>query len=333
MERVEKPVISVIVPVYNVEPYLHKCLDSVVNQTYENLEILIVDDGSTDESGRICDEYTKDVRVKVFHTENRGLSAARNLGLDNANGDWIGFVDSDDWIEPDMYEVLLKSAMETGADVVECGIFIKYPDRTERHKRYNRVLTGSEAIRALLEEELSENAWNKLWKKSCFKSIRFPEGRIFEDIATTYKIYKGINRLSSIKAEKYHYEQREGSLSRKKTMKNLSDFWLSHYERFMELYDEVDDEEIRRLQLYCGSAAARTWAYYYDCKKEEREAYNDKIRKMADFTKEHIPFFGYKGWGWKLRIGVLFPHYCNRLSFRSSWIMKDLANAVCSRNV
>ena len=119
--------ISVIVPVYNVKPYLRKCLDSIINQSYRDLEILIIDDGSTDGSGDICDEYRKDDRIKVFHTENRGLSAARNLGLDSASGDWIGFVDSDDWIEPDMYEVLIRKGEETGADVVECGSLFEYP--------------------------------------------------------------------------------------------------------------------------------------------------------------------------------------------------------------
>ena len=100
----ENKMLSIIVPVYNVEPYLRKCLDSIVNQTYRDLEILVIDDGSTDGSGKICDEYKRDERVKVFHMKNRGLSCARNLGLDEAQGEWIGFVDSDDWIEPDMYE-------------------------------------------------------------------------------------------------------------------------------------------------------------------------------------------------------------------------------------
>ena len=120
-------------PVYNVEPYLRKCLDSILNQTYRDLEILIIDDGSTDSSGRICDEYKKDGRVWVFHTENRGLSVARNLGLDNATGNWIGFVDSDDWIEPDMYEVLLRKAEETGANVVECGCHVDFTTKTIEH--------------------------------------------------------------------------------------------------------------------------------------------------------------------------------------------------------
>ena len=127
----DSTMISVIVPVYNVEPYLRKCLDSIVNQTYRDFEILIIDDGSTDGSGRICDEYAeKDSRIKVFHTENRGLSCARNLGLAEAKGEWIGFVDSDDWIEPDMYEVLIRRAEETGADVVECSHYKELDGKT-----------------------------------------------------------------------------------------------------------------------------------------------------------------------------------------------------------
>ena len=129
--------VSIIVPVYNVGAYLRKCLDSILNQTYRELEILVIDDGSTDRSGKICDEYRKDRRVRVFHTENRGLSCARNLGLDEAKGEWIGFVDADDWIEPDMYELLIGKAVETGADIVECGWFREYSNRTEVHNGEN----------------------------------------------------------------------------------------------------------------------------------------------------------------------------------------------------
>lgn len=327
MELDEKPLISVIVPVFNVAPYLRKCLDSILNQTYENLEIIIINDGSTDGSGSVCDEYKKDERVKVFHTENRGLSAARNKGLDEANGDWIGFVDSDDWIEPDMYEVLQKKAEDTGADVVECGVFIKYPDRTERHKRRNVVLTGDEAIQALLYEELSENAWNKLWRKECFDRTRFPTGRVFEDIATTYKVYSYITSFCSLTEEKYHYQQRSDSLSRKRTMKNLADFWLSHYERYRNLQERADEKVKQRLLFYCASAAARTWAYYYDCMEKERDTYHDVIREMNLFTKKHIPLLGYTGWGLRLRVGVFFPHFLNVFSLRAAWLANKMGTA------
>ena len=188
--------LSVIIPVYNVEPYLEKCLDSVLKQTYKDMEILIIDDGSTDRSGAISDEYAaKDSRIRVFHTENRGLSAARNLGLDNAVGGYIGFVDSDDWIEPDMYEVLLKKAEETGADIVECGVFKEYPDKTVEHQRPDRVMYKIEAIRALVNRELSNSVWNKVWVKSCYFNIRFPEGRLYEDVAITYRIFDCVDAI------------------------------------------------------------------------------------------------------------------------------------------
>ncbi len=114
--------ISIIVPVYKDEPYLRQCVDSILNQTYRDIEVLLIDDGSPDRCGEICDEFAKkDQRIRVFHTENKGLSAARNLGLREAKGEYIGFVDSDDWIEPDMYEVLLKRMQETGADISVCS--------------------------------------------------------------------------------------------------------------------------------------------------------------------------------------------------------------------
>ena len=118
----KEPKISVIVPVYKVEPYLRKCLDSIVNQTYRNLEIILVDDGSPDNCGAICDEYAAgDGRIRVIHQENGGVSSARNAGLSAVTGEWVGWVDSDDWIEPDMYEYLLKNALEQNADIAVCS--------------------------------------------------------------------------------------------------------------------------------------------------------------------------------------------------------------------
>ena len=170
--------ISVIVPVYNVEPYLRKCLDSIVAQTYTDLEILVIDDGSTDRCGAICDSYAeRDPRIRVFYTENRGLSAARNLGLDHATGEYIGFVDSDDWIEPDMYEVLLKKAVQTDADIVTCRFFQEYRDRTEEFPGpENEFATeGDEILRTyLFNKRICQDAWNNLYKAELFRSVRYP---------------------------------------------------------------------------------------------------------------------------------------------------------------
>ena len=122
--------ISIIVPVYNTEKYLRRCIDSVLAQTYQDFELLLIDDGSKDSSGAICDEYAaQDARVRVFHKENGGVSSARNVGLDNARGEWITFVDADDWIESDMLELLLRKGEETGADIVMGDLLFAYPDR------------------------------------------------------------------------------------------------------------------------------------------------------------------------------------------------------------
>ena len=324
MELDEKPLISVIVPVYNTEPYLRKCLDSIIVQTYENLEILIIDDGSTDKSGRICDEYTKDARVKVFHTENRGLSAARNKGLDEANGDWIGFVDSDDWIDPDMYEILLQIAKKTGADIVECGVYEEYPGKTKNKKKQSQKLTGSKAVEALLREELSDNVWNKLWGRECFTDIRFPENRLFEDIVTTYRVFLKVEWIQSVEECKYHYLQRENGLSRSHSTKNLVDYWLAHHERYLVLKSIVGKEAEQDLFRCCACAAARAWAYYDECPLEDRNSSSDTLHKMNEFMRNNIPLFGCKEWNVILRIGCFFPHYYNALSFRMAWMLNRI---------
>ncbi len=315
--------ISIIVPVYNVEPYLRKCLDSVVGQTYRDLEILIIDDGSTDGSGIICDEYKVDERVKVFHTENRGLSAARNLGLDEATGDWIGFVDSDDWIEPDMYEVLIDRALEAGADVVECGWYWEYPDRTVIREGREFTMSGMEAIHALLRLDIYNGVWNRLWKRRCFDAIRFPEGRIHEDVATTYRVFLLAERVCGTAQNKYHYRYREDSLSYVLNANNLVSFWRSHKERYDELEDKVGKPYGNELLRCCAFAAARTWAHYYDCTPDERSSMPDDIRVMNDFTRQHFPLLGFRDWSKELRCGIFFPHYSNRLSFRLAWVINQ----------
>ena len=320
----EKTLISVIVPVYNVERYLEKCLDGILAQTYGNLEILVIDDGSTDRCGAICDSYAlRDPRIRVFHTENRGLSCARNLGLDHAKGDWIGFVDSDDWIEPDMYEVLLRRAEETGADIVECGFWREgsVPEKTARH---SLMLSGKAAVKALLQDKLSNCVWNKLWKRLCFETIRFPADRVFEDIATTYRIFNAVLLISCVPAAKYHYALRKDSLSNSHSMKSLTDCWLSHKERFDCLWEQADETDRKKLLEWCGMAAARLWAYYADCSEEEHNTYGETVREINAFSKEQLPLLADKTWAAARRIGVFFPHFQNKFSFRAAWLINRL---------
>ena len=310
--------ISIIVPVYNVEPYLRKCLDSILDQTYRDLEILVVDDGSTDGSGKICDDYKKDERVRVFHTENRGLSAARNLGLDNATGDWIGFVDSDDWIEPDMYEVMLRKAEETGADIVECGYIIEYVKKQKKCSAIQKIVPSVETIEALINGKIQTRVWNKIYCGKLFTETRFPDGRCFEDIATTHKlVYNSI--VTGCLGFYYHYTQRYSSISQNHDSQNLIDYWLAHKQRYEETKDIVNDETKQVLLKQCASAISRTWVWYL---KSDR--FPKYINEMNTFARENYPVFGVNGWPIYLRICVFLARYNNTLSYITAYYLNQL---------
>lgn len=323
--------ISVIVPVFNVEPFLHRSIDSILNQTYKDIEIILVDDGSTDRSGEICDEYAdNNSKVVVFHTDNHGLSAARNLGLDHASGEYIGFVDPDDWIEPDMYEVLINKATFTDSDIVECGIMLEYSNRTEVREGKESTMTGMEAVSALLKEELYNSVWNKVWKHHCFDCCRFPEGRVFEDVAITYKVFAKARRVCTIAEAKYHYFQRPDGISQDYDIDNLVGFWLSNKERYHYLSNKINENENQLLLMHLAFAVARTWAHYCDCDSKERDKYQNVISEMSLFVNQSFPAFGCSGWRTELRIGLFFSRFCNILSFRMAWIVNRLHRATKS---
>lgn len=202
--------ISVIIPVYNVEQYLSKCLDSVVNQTYKNLEVILVDDGSTDNSGKICDEFAlKDNRIIVIHKSNGGLSSARNEGLKFAKGQYVGFVDSDDYIEIGMYEKLLEVSLKYGSDVV-CSNYYRV---TNNKIYYKKILKGKNILAEIsnnkgLEmgfDNLPFHACDKLFERSLFNNLSFPEGQLFEDISTISKIFMEAKKIVIYDKPLYYY--------------------------------------------------------------------------------------------------------------------------------
>ncbi|MFD0829832.1 glycosyltransferase family 2 protein [Neobacillus sp. M.A.Huq-85] len=208
------PKISIIVPVYKVEPYLRKCVESILSQTLTEFELILIDDGSPDRCGEICDEYAlKDNRVKVIHKENGGQATARNAGLDIATGDYVGFVDSDDWIEPDMYELLYNLCIQNNCEIANCTSTIYFKNKTVKNGTHpltihNRV----QAMRTMLEGKLyDEVVWTKLIKRSLLDEIRFPVGVIYEDTAFTYKLIHKCNKVCCIGAPKYHYIKRDES--------------------------------------------------------------------------------------------------------------------------
>jgi len=184
--------ISVIVPVYNVEQYLERCIDSIINQTYKNLEIILVNDGSTDNSGQLCDELAKkDDRIRVIHKKNGGLSDARNVGVDEAKAELIGFIDSDDYIDEDMYELLINNLKAANADLSMCGHYDVYNNVPEAQVVDKKTweLSPREAIKMVMEAKiLSVTAVNKLYKKSLFSELRFEIGKIAEDAFIMIKL-------------------------------------------------------------------------------------------------------------------------------------------------
>ncbi len=218
----QKPLISVVVPVYNVEKYLNKCLDSIIGQTYRNLEIILVDDGSTDDSGVICDIYReKDSRVRVVHQKNQGLSGARNTGINMANGELLGFVDSDDYIVENMYERLLEVLLKNDAQISICDCeCIMEAGEEISHQEYPKleteVLNKEQAFQRLDGFSYPYwkyvTAWNKLYRKHLFEELRYPVGKKNEDEFIAHILISKAERLAVISEPLYMYNQRADSI-------------------------------------------------------------------------------------------------------------------------
>ena len=192
--------ITVIIPVFRVEAYLRRCVDSVLAQTYENMEIILVDDGSDDSCPAICDEYAgQDSRVSVIHQKNAGLSGARNAGIEQAKGEYLSFVDSDDYLSPEFLERLYAACVETGSDISVCRWeYVKGGAIPEKGKGETHIFTGREMLANLYipDGAYFVVAWNKLYKRELFDTIRYPLGRIHEDEATTYRIYHQVRQAA-----------------------------------------------------------------------------------------------------------------------------------------
>jgi len=207
----KSPVISVIVPVYKAENYLHRCVDSILAQTFTDFEVLLVDDGSPDRSGEICDEYAqKDDRVRVFHKENGGVSSARNVGIDNAHGEYTIHADPDDWVEPNMLEELYKKAQEEDADMVICDFYMNKQSKQIYKSQCPTSLNDIQLIRKDFINKLHGSTWNKLVRASCYKenNIRFNESISFcEDKLFILGILKHTNRILYLNQAFYHYDQ------------------------------------------------------------------------------------------------------------------------------
>lgn len=250
----KEPLISIIVPVYGVEKYLTQCVQSLINQTYKNLEIILVDDGSPDNSGALCDELAKtDTRIKVIHRPNGGLSAARNDGLAIASGEMLGFVDSDDYIDNDMYHYLYSLLSKYDADISVCA-FRKFSEESGVLQKENAEeitsYSNKQAMKLLLEDELiGSHPCNKLFKRSIFGDLKFPEGRVYEDIALMHRVFAQANTVACSTKMEYNYLIRGNSTSYTQTAKwgySLFKAFQDRCEFICEEYPEFSDIAIEK---------------------------------------------------------------------------------------
>ena len=274
----DEQVVSIIIPVYNVEQYLKKCLDSVCTQSYHSIEIIVVDDGTQDNSGIICDEYAKrDSRIRVIHKENGGLSDARNVGMRYATGNYIMFVDSDDWMEKDMVEYLYQNAIENQADIAICGKYIVQKKKIEKHcSREKRKMTSGEALMELVNNngQIKNYVMLQLWKREIIEGIIFPKGKIFEDIYVTYKVFERARNILLLNEAKYYYLRRKGSISLTKDERTNKARCDAHEYRYIDLgarYPELKEAMLEQ--------------YFYAYRKMVRE------QVKTDIGQERSAFF------------------------------------------
>jgi glycosyltransferase involved in cell wall biosynthesis len=267
------PLISVIIPVYNVSAFLPEALESVQNQTYRNLEIILVDDGSTDGSGKICDTYTSDNRIRVIHQQNLGLSGARNTGLNAMTGDLLVFFDSDDKLHPEFISRMLLAKQQTGAEIVTCkSIHIKTDGSLftdEEAVPFPSIKEGSytrdDAFRALLDKSMRFVCWNRLYDASLWHGIRFPVGRYYEDVAITHEIFHRCRKIHVIDDVLYLHRIHPKSISSSASVKTRHDFFwaLTQFEDFLlqhhpqilteELHESLHRQKLTQLLLsYAG---------------------------------------------------------------------------------
>ena len=293
MEK-QQGLVSVIIPVFNVHPYLTEALDSVLNQTYYKMEIIIIDDGSSDGSGEICDEYAKkDNRIKVVHQENRGLSSARNIGLDIMTGNLVAFLDPDDVLHPCFVEDMLLTLQRENADLAVCNYSVFYSlgsmEKTDSGNR-NRLLAKpglynrTQILHILVEHRLNYSVWNKLYRRKLWNGIRFPVGHVYEDIDTTFKVLYHTRKTVVLDETLYLYRKRRGSIANTRTPNNTRDWFLamSHLESFVtkKTPQVFSNEQLKTFRYSLFEKAIKTYVDFYGRSDLEWETFTNEIREQ-----------------------------------------------------
>ena len=311
--------ISIIVPVYKVEAYLDECISSLVNQTYFNLEIILIDDGSPDNCPLICDGWAeRDSRIKVIHKKNEGQSKARNVGLNIATGDYIGFVDSDDWIAPEMYEKLLQGFHNDTISITSCNVLSvrgekKEPWVSSWKVEKERLISYSDYARKLLTMEANFTMWSKLYRRDLFEKVRFREGRLNEDSLLVFDLSQILNEhrwnMLEIPFEGYFYRQRENS-STNDLQAPLEMEVLRNYKEMGEISKSYDTQLSKKLIQYKNY---RLYLFLFKIIYNTSlhplfNRYYSEFKKISIFDMIHANHLRGKG---LLRFFILryYPHY------------------------
>ncbi len=302
-----QPLISVIVPVYNISSYLNECVNSLLAQTYSNIEIILVDDGSTDCSGKMCDEWEKkDERIKVLHKENGGLSDARNEGIKIASGELIGYVDGDDVIDPDMYEELYHGLITQSADMAVCK-HLEFSDKIpdNRKKGNTKTYTKSEFMRmyAYQEDGITSAVWQRLYKKSLVSGLEFPKGHNYEDVVWSAQVIQQCKKIVLLDSSLYFYRVRTGSICleqdiEKKTRGKINDLLLAYRSEAEFLQKSGYENEATWIWKKYFSEAIKIcfWIKEYNLESLEKEA----ERLKAEIRKTKISY-------WKIYAFKIWP--------------------------
>ncbi len=251
-----EPKVSIVIAAYNVEKFIRKCVSSVVRQTYVNLEIIIVDDGSSDSTSKICDDFKKeDLRIKVIHQKNQGLSSARNNGIGIATGEYIALIDGDDYISKNFIEELIKAATNNCADIAVCG-FASFPHGDVECPK-NMTVLGKEATKFLLTQQNTYQvvSWNKIYKKDLFKSISFPINRLHEDSLTTYKLFAAAEKVTFINRPLYFYRQRQNSIMSTVKLEN-------RLKSKLDAANEAKEYFLKNRELFYAAEVSEVLAYF-----------------------------------------------------------------------
>lgn len=296
-----KHLISVIIPVYNVKKYLKRCLDTVISQSYKNLEIILVDDGSTDGSDRICDEIAKsDSRIVVLHKKNGGLSDARNYGLDHSKGSYISFVDSDDWIAPTMIEDLYNTILKYGVKLAVCEAIYAY-DNFNYSPETNGdtfLLNKMSAYELLLKNRrFRTNAWNKLYSADIWSALRFPKGKKYEDVYIMHEVYDMCDNIAYIDKSLYYYFQRDDSIVHVPDISANYDLLEGTLVRFDYL------KKYKKLEALSHAAVVSSaLALYKNCGLHHTKLSSDDYFRLNTVIAEHMQKIKIKDLSPRLRI-------------------------------